>query len=264
VRHLQAAIEQLRAAEADVVVIYRQDAETIARTRAGRGVAFDCLSDPDSALELAAQIERFRPTRYAAFSPVKLVRALRDGGRVGALKTDLLQGRAFYVVGRDGRVVYVHVSANAADVPPTGAILDAVRAAAWAMPGPRGVRSASAGAVPPRRAALPEACGRRGDLARASPAAAGSASSRRSSIGRHAPPIGQPGAQGLASSASRTHAFRLNERSRASGRRRGAGALDGRGQAPCSPSPSPRRRSARRRIATTPGPAARPAFGFER
>lgn len=130
VKQLEAAREDLRAAGGDAVVIYQNDAETVAKKCDHRGVPFDCLSDPDRELEQAAQLARFRPTKYATFAPTKIVRALRAGGRIGMINTDLLQGRGTYVVGRDGRVAYAHTSVNAADIPPVGDLLDAVRAAA--------------------------------------------------------------------------------------------------------------------------------------
>lgn len=130
VKELEAARGELQAAGGDAVVIYRQEPETVAGRCDHRGVPFDCLSDPGRELEQAAQLDRFRARRYAAFAPGRLVRALKAGGRIGAINSDLLQGRATYVVGRDGRVAYAHTSVNAADIPPVDELLAAVSAAA--------------------------------------------------------------------------------------------------------------------------------------
>lgn len=130
VKQLEAAMDELRAAGGDAVVVYKQDADTVSGKCDERGVAFDCLSDPERELEHATQLKRFKATRYAAFSPRRLVQALRAGGRIGVVNSDILQGRGTYVVGRDGRIAYAHISANAADIPPVADVLAAVRAAA--------------------------------------------------------------------------------------------------------------------------------------
>ncbi|HEX4110519.1 MAG TPA: redoxin family protein [Solirubrobacteraceae bacterium] len=122
-------LQAAREAGADVVIVYRQDAQTVAEKCGERGVG-ECVADPGQALERATGLERFKATRYVAFAPTKLVGALREGGRVGMVNTDLLQGRGTYVVGRDGRVAYAHVSGNASDIPPLDDVLAAVRAAA--------------------------------------------------------------------------------------------------------------------------------------
>jgi peroxiredoxin len=131
-RQLEAHAGALREAGGDAVVVYRQDTATVTQTCASRGVLFDCLSDPDHELETAAQIRRFGLGEYLGFSPARLVPAFREGSgrRIGLVTTDLLQGRGSYVVGREGRIVYAHLSSSAADTPPVEEILDAVRAAA--------------------------------------------------------------------------------------------------------------------------------------
>lgn len=125
VKEMEPHQDELRA-----VIVYRQDADTVAGKCSDRHVPFDCASDPDQQLERAARVGRFKASRYARFSPRKLVGALKAGGRVGMLNTDILQGRGTYVVGRDGRIAYVHISQNASDIPPVDDLLAAVRAAA--------------------------------------------------------------------------------------------------------------------------------------
>jgi peroxiredoxin len=131
-RQLEGEADELRALGADAVIVYRQDAATVERTCASREVVFDCLSDPAHELEQASGIQRFRAARYVAFSPARLIPALRRGSgrRIGLVTTDMFQGRGTYVVGSGGRVVYAHHSASAADIPPTGEIMAAARSAA--------------------------------------------------------------------------------------------------------------------------------------
>ena len=124
----QSALELATAGEAgaDVVIVYRQDAATAASACAERGVSAECVADPDRALEKATHLQRFKASRYVAFAPTKLVGALKAGGRIGLVNTDLLQGRGTYVVGTDGRIVYAHVSQSAADIPPVDDVVAAV------------------------------------------------------------------------------------------------------------------------------------------
>jgi peroxiredoxin len=126
---LAAAQDQLAAAGARVILVYRHNSDTVGRACAQRGIPFDCVSDSSRRLEHATEIERFALTRYASFAPRRLISAWRSG-RPGIPTTDLLQGRGTFVVGRDGRVVYCHHSAAAADIAPIDEVLDAVRAAA--------------------------------------------------------------------------------------------------------------------------------------
>lgn len=127
---LDAVGDELRAVGGDAVVIYRDDAATVAERCRDRGISFDGLSDPDHTLERAARVAHFRAHRYAAFAPTRLVRALRAGGRIGAITSHPLQGRGTYVVDRDGRIAYAHISASAADIPSAADLLGAVRRAA--------------------------------------------------------------------------------------------------------------------------------------
>jgi peroxiredoxin len=129
-RELVAAKEQLDAMGVRVVIVYREPVDFVSRACARRGIPFDCLSDTRRELETAAQIERFSMRRYAAFSPRKLIDALRSGSRVGKATTGLLQGRATFVVDQNARIVYAHTSVSAADIPPIGHVLAAVWSAA--------------------------------------------------------------------------------------------------------------------------------------
>ncbi|NTY62377.1 peroxiredoxin-like family protein [Mycolicibacterium sphagni] len=126
-RELLAAKAQFDALGAKVVIVYRENADTVQRSCAERGISFDCLSDSERKLEQAADVERFSLRRYLSFSPAKAVRALRSGSRIGA-GADFLQGRGTFVIDRTGRVAYAHRGVNAADIPSIGEILDAVRA----------------------------------------------------------------------------------------------------------------------------------------
>jgi peroxiredoxin len=129
-RELLAVKDQLDALAARVVIVYGEPVDFVSRACARRGIPFDCLSDSRRELEMAAQIERFSISRYVAFSPRKLVSALRSGSHMGKVTTELLQGRATFVVGQDSRIVYAYKSVNAADIPPIADILAAVRSVA--------------------------------------------------------------------------------------------------------------------------------------
>lgn len=129
-RELAAVKDQFDAAGALVVLVYGDDIDTVSASCAERGVPFDCVSDGDRKLAEAAMVRRFSPGRYAAFSPVKLIKALRSGSRVGKVSTKLLEGRATFVIDGAGRVVYARRSVSAADIPPVEEVLAAFRSAA--------------------------------------------------------------------------------------------------------------------------------------
>jgi peroxiredoxin len=129
-REMLAVKDQLDALKARVVIVYCEDVDFVSRACARRGIPFECLSDSRRELEMAAQIERFSIGRYAAFSPRKLISALRSGSHMGKATTGLLQGRATLVVDGNSRIVYAHKSVNAADIPPIGDVLAAVRSVA--------------------------------------------------------------------------------------------------------------------------------------
>jgi peroxiredoxin len=129
-RDLAGVKAQLDAAGARVVLVYRDDVDTVGDSCAQRGIPFDCVSDSGRELENAADIERFSIARYAAFSPSKLVRALRSGSRAGRPDSGVLQGRGTFVIDGDGRIVYAHHSTTAADIPPIADVLAAVQSVA--------------------------------------------------------------------------------------------------------------------------------------
>jgi peroxiredoxin len=129
-RELVAVKDQLDALQARVVIVYSEPLEFVGRACARRGIPFDCLSDSRRELAMAAQIRNFSIGRYVAFSPRKLIRAVRSGSQIGKVTTDLLQGRATFVVDQNSRIVYAHNSVNAADIAPTADVLAAVRSAA--------------------------------------------------------------------------------------------------------------------------------------
>src|SRR5262245_4647591 len=105
---LAAAKEQLDSFGARVLLVYREDLDTVRTSCSQRGLPFDCLSDSARELENAAELKRISIGRYAAFSPAKLVRALRAGNYLGRANTGRLQGRGTFVLDRDGHVVYAH------------------------------------------------------------------------------------------------------------------------------------------------------------
>lgn len=127
-RDLLACKDELDSLRARVVIVYREDVETTQRSCGERGIPFGCLTDADRQLEQASDVTKFSLRRYLAFSPAKAVRALRSGSRIG-MGTDFLQGRSTFVLDRDGRVVYVHRSVTAADIPRVDDVLAATRTA---------------------------------------------------------------------------------------------------------------------------------------
>jgi peroxiredoxin len=132
-RELAAVKDQLDALGARVVIVYRQEVDFVHRACNRRGIPFDCLSDPRRELETAANIERFSIGRYAAFSPRRLVAALRSGSRMGKVTSGLLQGRSTFVLDSSGRIVYAHRSLDAADIAPIGDVVAAVESAAGTL-----------------------------------------------------------------------------------------------------------------------------------
>lgn len=129
-RELAGVKDQLDAAGTRVVLVYREDVDTVCDACAQRAIPFDCVSDPARELENATEIERFSIARYAAFSPKRLVHALRSGSRVGIPASGFLQGRGTFVVDPDGRIVYAHQSTTAADIAPIDDILAAAQSVA--------------------------------------------------------------------------------------------------------------------------------------
>jgi peroxiredoxin len=100
---LATAEYQFDAAGTRVVIVYREGVDTVAESRAERGIPFDCVSDLHRALEAAADID----------------------------SSDVPQGPATFVVDRDARIVYAHRSVTADDNAPVADVLDAVRSAAY-------------------------------------------------------------------------------------------------------------------------------------
>lgn len=135
-RELAAVKDQLDALGARVVIVYRQQVDFVHRACDRRGIPFDCLSDPHRELETAANVERFSIGRYAAFSPRRLVSALRSGSRMGKVTSGLLQGRSTFVLDSSGRIVYAHRSLDAADIAPIGDVVAAVESAAGSLLAP--------------------------------------------------------------------------------------------------------------------------------
>ena len=129
-RELSLVKDELDAARAHVLIVYREDIDTVSASCVERAIPFECVSDSGRALERAADVERFSVRRYAAFSPKKLIDALRSGSHIGKASSGFLQGRGTFVVNDDARIVYAHQSKTAADIPAIDDILAAVQSAA--------------------------------------------------------------------------------------------------------------------------------------
>ena len=126
-RELTAARDEIAALDAQVVIVYREDASTASGSCDERGVPFVCAGDPQRRLEHAVDVQKFSAARYWLFSPTRLVRALRGGSKAGRASSGMLQGRSTFVVGKDQRIVYAHSSRTAADIPDVDEILHALR-----------------------------------------------------------------------------------------------------------------------------------------
>ena len=113
-----------------VVIVYREDPDSVVKACLERRTAALCVSDADRSLERAVELDRFTLSRYGAFSPRRLLQARRAGAHIGGVGSNVLQGRGTFVVNRSGRVVYRHEATTAADIPPIGEIVTAVRRAA--------------------------------------------------------------------------------------------------------------------------------------
>ncbi len=129
-RDLEGVSNHIAAAGARVVIVYRDDIDTVCTSCVERGLTVDCVSDPRQELERAADVELFSAGRYAMFSPMRLVRVLRAGSRAGKPTSGILQGRGTFVVDRDGCIAYAHHAVTAADIPRIDDIVTAVRAVA--------------------------------------------------------------------------------------------------------------------------------------
>ena len=125
---LSGAASELTRLGAVTVIVYREDLNAVAAACTERHTAAVCVSDAHRSLEDAVDLQRFKLLRYLAFSPRRLLAARHAGSKVLGMGTNVLQGRGTYVVGCDGRVVYVHEAMTAADIPPIEEIVSAVRA----------------------------------------------------------------------------------------------------------------------------------------
>jgi peroxiredoxin len=112
------------------VIVYREGLDDVASACAERHTQALCVSDADRALERAVDLGQFGLAHYAAFNPARLVRARRAGARAHLPGSNVLQGRATFVIDTGGRVVYVHRATTAADIPPVRDLREAIDRAA--------------------------------------------------------------------------------------------------------------------------------------
>jgi hypothetical protein len=94
------------------------------------GLPFPVLSDEDRVAYRAYGLGRGPWWRVWGVATVRRYAALlRRGRRLQRVRGDTLQLGGDAVVGRDGRLVYVHRSTGPADRPPVDDLVDAVRRA---------------------------------------------------------------------------------------------------------------------------------------
>src|SRR4051812_3787393 len=128
------AIDEFRAAGAEVVAIFQYSADATRDFCASRKVPFDCLGDPLRAAY--AEVEVARGTRDQVLGR-KIARrylgVLVKSRVTGSTKAQAVQGGDMqqlpgtFVVGSDGRVVFAHYAVSSADNPPVSDLLAAVR-----------------------------------------------------------------------------------------------------------------------------------------
>lgn len=134
-RDLVAVSDRLAAINATVVLVYRESVAEVDNSCGERGIPFRCVSDQHRALEIAADVGRFSPARYLAFSPMKVLRAVQSGSRMG-MSSRFLQGRGTFVLDSTGRVAYAHRSVTAADIPNIADVVAAAEAVAGGRSAP--------------------------------------------------------------------------------------------------------------------------------
>jgi peroxiredoxin len=124
------AIDEFRAAGAEVVAIFQYSADATRDFCASRKVPFDCLGDPLRAAYAEVDVQRGTrkqslnrriARRYlGVIARERVVGGPSQGG-------DMLQLPGTFVVGSDGRVLFAHYAVSSADTAPVADLLAAVR-----------------------------------------------------------------------------------------------------------------------------------------
>jgi hypothetical protein len=129
VAQLRDALDEIRAAGAELVVVGNGRPEHARDFREAQGVRFPLLVDPDLASYAAAGLRRGVLSTIGPRSLGHALRALRGGARQGVTRGDPWQLGGVLVIRPPGAVVYRHASREAGDHPPVHEILRALRAA---------------------------------------------------------------------------------------------------------------------------------------
>lgn len=93
--------------------------------RNGLDPAFEVVTDPSLAVFRLADMERSRQSTYGPRAIFNAGRAMLRGFRQTAIEGDVLQQGGVIVVGRGGKVAYVHRDRTLGDHAPTADIIDA-------------------------------------------------------------------------------------------------------------------------------------------
>lgn len=126
--HLRGRYEEIRTAGGDVVAVFQYGAEATENYCAGRRLPFACVGDPLREAYAELDIRRGRGRELYGWGVIRrALPAVRTaGGTRGPEGGDITQLPGTFVVGRNGRVVLAHYSANAADNPAMDVVLRAV------------------------------------------------------------------------------------------------------------------------------------------
>jgi len=134
---LRSAAREFLARNATVAVVLPVDVVTAQATVVAHAPPFVCLADPDGAaydlygVRHGSLLQVAGPTVLAAGT-----QAVLRGYRPGLPRGDVWRLSAFFLIGSDGRVSYVHRARNAADNPSPQRLLAALDGLAGVRPRP--------------------------------------------------------------------------------------------------------------------------------
>jgi peroxiredoxin len=127
VAQLRDALDGIRAAGAELVVVGSGRPEHARDFRDERQLRFPLLVDPGLESFRAAGLRRGVLSTVGPRALGHALRALRSGARQGATRGDPWQLGGVLVIRPTGEVAYRHASREAGDHPPVGEILAALR-----------------------------------------------------------------------------------------------------------------------------------------
>lgn len=124
-------LDQIRGLGAEVVAVFQYEAGATATFCRARGVAFDCLGDPDRAGYTAVGLGQGERREYLGAKVVKgWLRAARSGAVLGVPSGDIALRPGTFVVARGGTVALAHYNADSTDNVEVDELLAALRSLA--------------------------------------------------------------------------------------------------------------------------------------